>query len=87
MLVLKTSSFIVASMLQFAAGLQQPSNEDLFHDMLTGLASDSANNFSFIDTRNTLTRDATHPSRQRGRGWRRAVLTSEGFVPHIVPRD
>ena len=39
---------------------------DLFHDMLAGLASDTANNFnfSFIDTRNTLTRDATQPN-----GW------------------
>src|SRR5262245_40137656 len=37
---------------------------DLFHDMLAGLASDPANNFSFINTRNTLTRDATQPS-----GW------------------
>jgi hypothetical protein len=37
---------------------------DLFHDMLADLANDSANNFSFIDTRSTLTRDATQPN-----GW------------------
>ncbi len=37
---------------------------DLFHDMLADLASDPANKFSFIDTRNTLTRDATQPD-----GW------------------
>ena len=49
----------------YGGGLQiVTSMIDLFHDMLTGLASDSANNFSFIDTRNTLTRDATQPN-----GW------------------
>ena len=37
---------------------------DLFHDMLAGLANDPANNFSFVDTRNTLTRDAT-----QSKGW------------------
>jgi len=37
---------------------------DLFHDMLAALAGDPANNFSLIDTRNTLTRDATQPN-----GW------------------
>jgi hypothetical protein len=37
---------------------------DLFHDMLADLANDSANNFSFIDTRNTLARNATQPN-----GW------------------
>jgi hypothetical protein len=37
---------------------------DLFHDMLAGLAGDPTNNFSFIDTRNTLTRDPSQP-----RGW------------------
>ena len=36
---------------------------DKFHDMLAALAVDPANNFSFIDTRNTLTRDATQPRR------------------------
>lgn len=34
---------------------------DRFHDMLADLAGDSANNFSIIDARNTLTRDATQP--------------------------
>jgi len=37
---------------------------DKFHDMLATLAADPANNFSFVDTRNTLTRDATQP-----KGW------------------
>jgi hypothetical protein len=37
---------------------------DRFHDMLAGLAADPSNNFTFIDTRNTLTRDATQPN-----GW------------------
>ena len=37
---------------------------DRFHDMLAGLAADPTNNFSFIDTRNTLTRDAMQPN-----GW------------------
>jgi hypothetical protein len=39
---------------------------DLFHDMLAGLGSDTGNNFNFslINTRNTLTRDATQPN-----GW------------------
>jgi hypothetical protein len=37
---------------------------DGFHDMLAALASDPVNNFSFIDTRNTLMRDATQPN-----GW------------------
>jgi hypothetical protein len=32
--------------------------------MLADLASDTANNFSLIDTRDTLTRDATQPN-----GW------------------
>jgi hypothetical protein len=34
---------------------------DLFHDMLATLAKDPANNFIFIDTRNTLTRNASQP--------------------------
>jgi hypothetical protein len=37
---------------------------DKFHDMLASLASDPANNFSLIDTRNTLTRGAAQPN-----GW------------------
>jgi hypothetical protein len=37
---------------------------DKFHDMLALLAANPAYNFSFIDTRNTLTRDATQP-----KGW------------------
>jgi hypothetical protein len=37
---------------------------DKFHDMLATLAADPTNNFSFVDTRNTLTRDATQP-----KGW------------------
>lgn len=34
---------------------------DLFHDMLAALAKNPANNFNLIDTRNTLTRDASQP--------------------------
>ena len=34
---------------------------DQFHDALAGLASDPTNNFTLIDTRNTLTRNATQP--------------------------
>jgi hypothetical protein len=37
---------------------------DKFHDMLAALAADPSNNFSLIDTRNTLSRDATQP-----KGW------------------
>jgi hypothetical protein len=37
---------------------------DKFHDMLYGLAAVSANNFTLIDTRKTLVRDATSPT-----GW------------------
>jgi hypothetical protein len=37
---------------------------DGFHGMLAGLAADPVNNFSLIDTRNTLTRNATQPN-----GW------------------
>jgi hypothetical protein len=37
---------------------------DKFHDMLATLAANPANNFSVIDTRHTLTRDATQPN-----GW------------------
>ena len=37
---------------------------DKFHDMLATLAAVPGNNFSFIDTRNTLNRDATQPN-----GW------------------
>jgi hypothetical protein len=34
---------------------------DQLHDMLAGLAADVTNQFTLIDTRNTLTRDATRP--------------------------
>jgi hypothetical protein len=34
---------------------------DQFHDMLAGLAADAPNQFTLIDTRNTLTRDAARP--------------------------
>lgn len=34
---------------------------DQFHDMLAGLAAAAGNNFTLIDTRNTLTRDANRP--------------------------
>jgi hypothetical protein len=37
---------------------------DLFHDMLADLAKDPANHFAFVDTRNTLTRNAAQPT-----GW------------------
>lgn len=37
---------------------------DKFHDMLANLTADAANNFTLIDTRNTLTRDASQPN-----GW------------------
>jgi hypothetical protein len=37
---------------------------DGFHAMLSALASDKKNNFSFVDTRKTLHRDATQPN-----GW------------------
>jgi len=37
---------------------------DKFHDMLAALAGDPANNFMLIDTRNTLTRNASQPN-----GW------------------
>jgi len=37
---------------------------DLFHDMLAALAHDPAHNFHLIDTRKTLTRDASQP-----KGW------------------
>jgi hypothetical protein len=37
---------------------------DLFHGMLADLAKDPANNFSFVDTRNTLIRNASQPT-----GW------------------
>jgi len=49
----------------YSSGLQVITQMiDKFHDMLFVLASDPANNFSLIDTRNTLTRDATQPN-----GW------------------
>jgi hypothetical protein len=34
---------------------------DQFHDMLAGLAADAPNQFTLIDTRNALTRDAARP--------------------------
>jgi hypothetical protein len=37
---------------------------DKFRDMLAALAADPANKFSFVDARNTLTRNATQPN-----GW------------------
>jgi hypothetical protein len=46
----------------YNVGLQVVSQMiDLFHDMLTALAKDPANTFSVIDTRNTLTRNASQP--------------------------
>src|SRR6516225_4660216 len=46
----------------YNAGLQIVSQMiDLFQNMLAGLANNPSNNFSFIDTRNTLTRDALQP--------------------------
>jgi len=37
---------------------------DKFHGMLQSLAADRTNNFILVDTRNTLTRDASSPN-----GW------------------
>jgi len=34
---------------------------DLFHNMLANLANDPSNNFILIDTRSTLTRNASQP--------------------------
>jgi hypothetical protein len=49
----------------YGAGLQVVTQMiDLFHDMLAILASDPKNNFSLVDTRNTLTRNASQPG-----GW------------------
>ena len=49
----------------YNAGLQIVKETiDLFHDMLAALASNPVNNFSLIDTRNTLNRNASQPT-----GW------------------
>lgn len=46
----------------YDAGLQIVSQMiDLFHDMLAKLADNPANNFTFVGTRNTLTRNALQP--------------------------
>jgi hypothetical protein len=59
---------------------------DRFHGMLAALAAAPANNFSLVDTRNTLTRDATQPN-----GWANEIhpwypgftALANGFLVHL----
>ena len=58
----------------YAAGLNIVSQMiDKFHDMLAGLAAVPANNFTLIDTRNTLVRNATSPT-----GWANEIHACYG---------
>jgi hypothetical protein len=59
---------------------------DQFHGMLAALAAVPANNFSLVDTRNTLTRNATQPN-----GWANEIhpwypgftVLAERFLAHL----